>query len=336
MKLEIRDAEEMTNRVLQSWGICAEESKSITENLIEAELVQRKTHGLVTLPLIKHSIEQGTLNLANDQIAVIRESPVSLLIDGMRRSGFYVIGRALDLASAKIGNSGLVIVGLSNTAPSTGLVGLYARKATERNLIFICFSNCEGGLVPFGLKAAIWGTNPFTVGIPTKDVPVILDMASTRVNWGKIFLAQLEGKDIEYGIAIDKDGHITTNPHEALEGGILPFAEHKGSGLAFIIELLAGALTRSRVGYSVPGGWGTLFILIDPRLFGPIEEFQANTEAFIQEMKSAERMPGFGEVYYPGERSQELRQETLSLGFIDISDDLHHMLASQDKAYNEE
>jgi LDH2 family malate/lactate/ureidoglycolate dehydrogenase len=334
MKIKIQDAEKIAYRILQSWNICAEESYFITENLIEAELVGRKTHGLARLQLIKHTIDHNNMNISADPIEIIKETPVSLWIDGRRRSGFYVISKSLELAYKKVATSDLVIVGLSNTAPSIGLVSLYARKSTQKELIFIGFSNCEGGLIPFGLKKAIWGTNPFTVGIPTGKIPVILDMASSSKNWGEIYIAQLEGRDLPYGIAADEHGHITTKPQEAINGGLLPFAEHKGSGLAFVIELLAGALTGSRAGYSVKGGWGTLYILINPLIFGPLEEFQAKAEIFIQEMKSSEKISNTIEVCFPGEQTHRRREASLSSGYIDISDSVYRMLISLDKLKN--
>ena len=107
-----------------------------------------------------------------------------------------------------------------------------------------------------------------------------------------------------------------------MKGGLLPIAGHKGSGLAFIVELLAGALTGSRVGYSVPGGWGTFYILINRALFRPIDKFKDDVETAIKELKNAPKADGFDEIYFPGERSQKLREENLKAGEIEVSDQL--------------
>ena len=127
-------------------------------------------------------------------------------------------------------------------------------------------------------------------------------------------VARQEGKKIKEGVAVDEGGVITTDPEKAMKGGLLPIAKHKGSGLAFIVELLAGALTGSRVGFSVPGGWGTAYILIDPSIFRPINEFKNDVETAIKELKNAPKAEGVKEIYFPGEHSQKLREKNLQAG----------------------
>lgn len=120
---------------------------------------------------------------------------------------------------------------------------------------------------PLGTTKDLWGTDPITVSVPTHTIPVILDMASSQTTWGDLMVAKTEGKQIKEGVAIDADGNMTIDPAKAMEGGILPIAGHKGSGLAFIVELLGGGLSHSRIGGAVEGGWGSFYILIDPTMF---------------------------------------------------------------------
>jgi LDH2 family malate/lactate/ureidoglycolate dehydrogenase len=84
----------------------------------------------------------------------------------------------------------------------------------------------------------------------------------------------------------------------------------------------------------VKGGWGTLYILINPLIFGPLEEFQAKAEIFIQEMKSSEKISNTIEVCFPGEQTHRQREASLSSGYIDISDSVYRMLISLDKLKN--
>lgn len=152
---------------------------------------------------------------------------------------------------------------------------------------------------------------------------MILDMASSEINWGKAVLAQQTRKQLNLGVAIDRNGNLTTYPAAALMGGLLPFSGPKGSGMAFIIELLAGALTNSRVGYSVSGGWGTFFILLDPNLFRRINDFKEDINTAIKELKESDKMYGVDEIFYPGEKSLLLRQKNLRAGFIEVDDSLY-------------
>jgi L-2-hydroxycarboxylate dehydrogenase (NAD+) len=319
MKISINKAIQHSLNYLAKLGISKEEAELITENIIDAELAGRKTHGFVRLLSFKKSFDEQKLNIDPLEINIISQSPVSLYLNGRHKLGYGPIYKSLGLAFEKIKTSKIIIVGIKDLGV-TGYIGSYARKATEKNLIFIGFNNSTGGLIPFGSKKELWGTNPLTVGIPTNDIPVILDMASSQITWGELLVAKNEGKLIKEGVALDANGNPTTNPTEAMSGGLLPFFGHKGSGLAFIVELLGGALTGSRVGYQVPGGWGSLYILIDPTIFRPLADFKKDVTMAINELKTSPKATGFNEIYFAGEKSAKLRQKQINEGMVDISD----------------
>jgi len=321
MKITIQEATDLSNSLLEKIGIKTEEANLITQNLIDAELSGRKTHGLVRLLSFKKSSDDGKLNTEELKMDVIQESPISLHINGHKKLGYGPIYKSLDLAFEKVKTSKMLSVGIKDLGV-TGYIGAYARKATDQNLIFIGFNNSAGGLVPFGAKKELWGTNPITVGVPTSGLPVILDMASSQITWGDLLVAKNEGKQIKEGSAIDSDGVQTTDPEKAMGGGLLPFFGHKGSGLAFIVELLGGALTGSRVGYSVPGGWGSFYILIDPTIFRPLEDFKKDIDMAINELKNAPKADGVTEIFYPGEKSAKLRDRQIAEGLVEINDGL--------------
>ena len=281
--MKIEKAKELSLTILTKIGFKNEDAQLITKNLIDGELTGRKSHGLIRLPSIKRNIDNGKISTTHDNVEFINETATSLLVDAKNKPGFIPIYKSLDKAMEMAKQSGVVVVGIQNAAYCSGYIGSYANLATENDLIFIGFNNSPGGLIPYGSKKQLWGTNPLTIGIPTNDVPIVLDMASSKLTFGDLIVARTENKTIKKGVALDKEGMPTINPLEAIEGGLLPIAEHKGSGLAFIVELLAGALTGSRVGYAVEGGWGTSYILINPALFRPIEQFKNDIETAIKE-----------------------------------------------------
>lgn len=164
MTVKIKDLTELSEKIIQKWGFSDEEAKLITENFIDGELTGKKTHGLVRLLWMKKQIDAEKINVKKEKIEIVKETPVSLLVDGKNKPGVYVINKALEFGIDKAKKSGIVAVGCTNTAPVSGMVGSYARKATEQNLIFIGFNNSSGGLVPFGAIKELWGTNPLTVG----------------------------------------------------------------------------------------------------------------------------------------------------------------------------
>lgn len=320
-KITIKDAARISNSFLAILGFEKNESSLITRNLVDAEMSGKKTHGLIRLLAFRKKNEENKLNKTPLKVDIISESPVSLYIHGHNKLGYGIVYKSLNMAIKKAKKSGIVAVGIKDLG-MTGYIGSYARISAENNFIFIAFNSSPKGLVPYGSKKDLWGTNPLTVAIPTSDAPVILDMASTMITWGDLMVAINEGKAIPSGVAIDKEGNSTTDPNKAMKGGLLPFSGYKGSGLGFIVELLGGALTRSRVGYSIPGGGGTFYILISPSLFCPLLEFKNSVRIAINELKNSPKMKGFEEILFPGEKSHRLRSRLLKEGYLSVSQTL--------------
>lgn len=331
MKIKIYNAKKLSLQILTKLGFSDEEKELITQNLLEAELCERKSHGFSRLVSINKFVNaeklDRTVYVNKEKIEIIKETPSSLHINAKYKAGFYVIYKSLEMAIPKAKKNGVVTVGIKNAGYATGFIGDYARRAAENNLIFIGFHSIFGDMIPFGSIKAIFGTNPFTVGIPAINTHVILDMASSKITSGEVVIAKNEGKQIKEGVAIDSEGNPTTDPAKVFSGGgILPIAGHKGSGLAFIIELLGGALTGSSVGFSVAGGWGSFYILINPELFRPINEFKADVHKAIDELKNAPKANGVFEILFPGERASKQREKNLKAGEIEISEKLFKML----------
>lgn len=315
----IEDAINLSNRFLTKLGFKGEEINLITKNIVDAEIAQKRTHGLIRLLAFKKKNEENKLNKDLLKLNIKRESPISLYIDGGNKLGYGLIYKSLDLAVKKAKSIGICSVGIKDVG-MTGYIGGYARIATENDLIFISFNSSPKGLVPYGAKKDLWGTNPLTVAIPSKTAPIILDMASTKITWGDLMIALNENKNLKHGVAIDKNGDPTIDPKEAAQGGFLPISEHKGSGLGFIVELLGGALTGSRVGYSIPGGGGTFYILINPDVFVGIDILKDTVHRAVNELKSSPKMKGFSQILFPGEKSSTLRAEAMKSGKLSVSD----------------
>lgn len=328
MKLPLKELRDLIIEFIKKLGYSEDEAILLSENFYEAELSGKKSHGLGNLLWFKRAVTvKGSsgyeVKIESDQIEVTKETPISLHIDGKSKTGHLVIRKALDLAMEKVKTSKVVLAGLYNTAPSTGYVGFWARKATENNLIFMCWNNSNGRSAPYGSTQRLYGTDPITVGIPTNGLPIILDMATSKITVGQLMNYQRDNTELPPESAIDAQGEITTDPNIAwIEGALLPIAGYKGSGLTFIGEMLAGALTGSRVGYSVDGGWGTFFILFDPTIFRSLEEFKTDIDTAIKELKNSKKRTGITEVYYPGEKSQKLRKENLLKGYVEIDENL--------------
>lgn len=136
-------------------------------------------------------------------------------------------------------------------------------------------------------------------------------------------------------IAWDAEGKPALNPADALKGALRSFdRSYKGSHIGLMVELLAGALTGGAMENKGPArNWGSLVICIDPKIFGTLEEFQANANIMCERVKNAKILPDHAEgssIHLPGERGDTLEAANLAAGTLELSDDVY--LALKDTA----
>jgi uncharacterized oxidoreductase len=100
-------------------------------------------------------------------------------------------------------------------------------------------------------------------------------------------------------------------------GSIRAMGEHKGSGLAFMCEILGGALTGG--GCAGPGARskianGMLSIYMSPAVFGSANAFAEETRGYVEFFKSSRPDHPGGEVLAPGEPERRARAKRLKEG----------------------
>ena len=293
-------------------------SEICADYLIKAELVEAKSHGLTRLKMYCDRIKKKLIN-PRPNIKIKKISSSISYINADNSIGFVSsdIGVSQAIKNAKKTGIGLVAIKKSG---HFGLSSFYAEQAVKKNLIVFCFTNAPPALAPYGARKSLFGTNPICFGAPTGKVPFILDTSTSVINRGKIRHAHKFGKKIPYGVALDKFGQITTNAKEALKGTQLPIANFKGSGLAWMVDILSGVLTGSSHGgktkdpfddFSGPQNVGHLFITIDPKIFigkKYIKEIKKN----IRLVKKLPKAKGFSSILYPGERKNKLYKKNLN------------------------
>merc|ERR1712127_1125734 len=174
------------------------------------------------------------------------------------------------------GNNSIGFVAVKNSG-HYGLSGYYAEQAVKKGLMVMVFTNAPPAVAPHGALKSLFGTNPICFGTPTgSKVPFILDTSISMINRGKIRVAARKNQSIPEGVALDKFGKPTTDPKKALEGVQLPIAGFRGSGLAWMVDILSGVLTGGNhagrvkdpfTDFSGPQNIGHLFITFKANLF---------------------------------------------------------------------
>jgi LDH2 family malate/lactate/ureidoglycolate dehydrogenase len=171
------------------------------------------------------------------------------------------------------------------------------------------YTNAPPAVAPHGALKSLFGTNPICFGTPTgSKVPFILDTSISMINRGKIRLAARNNQKIPEGVALDKFGKPTTNAKKALEGVQLPIAGFRGSGLAWMVDILSGVLTGSNHGgkikdpfddFSGPQNIGHLFITFKTNLF--VKNYNNQIKENIKRIKKLPKIKGIKNIMYPGE-----------------------------------
>ena len=210
-----------------------------------------------------------------------------------------------------------------------GLSGYYAEQAVKKNLITMIYTNAPPAVAPHGALKSLFGTNPICFGTPTgTKIPFILDTSVSVINRGKIRVAERTNKKIPEGVALDKYGKPTTDAKKALAGVQLPIAGFRGSGLAWMVDILSGVLTGGNHAgkvkdpfddFSGPQNIGHLFIAIKPNLF--IENYNERIKENIKRIKRLPKIKGVKEILYPGQNKHRRYKKNLNKN-INISSNI--------------
>ena len=288
--------------------------------LINAELVGAPTHGLSRLKMYCDRINKKVIN-PKPKIKIKKISQSIDHIDANNSIGFIAGDIGIKQAIKNAKSTGIGLVGIKNSG-HYGLSGYYAEKAVKKNLIAFCFTNAPPAIAPHGARKSLFGTNPICFGAPTSSkVPFILDTSVSVINRGKIRVAAKTGKKIPEGVAFDKFGKPTTDAKKALAGVQLPIAGFRGSGLAWMVDILSGVITGGNHGgkvkdpfddFSGPQNIGHLFIVMKPNLF--VGNYNKRIKENIKKIKKLPKIKGVKEIFYPGQNKFKRYKTNLKKG----------------------
>jgi LDH2 family malate/lactate/ureidoglycolate dehydrogenase len=274
----------------------------VARSLVLANLVGHDSHGLVRLPQYVSAIRAGDLRASEEARLVSTRGSVGVVDGcwGFGQSAAQLATRvAMDLAAAH----GVGAVTIQN-CHHIGRVGEYVETiARARQIGFVC-CNSGAGVAPFGGVGRVLGTNPIGWSAPTAEGEVVLDIATATLPEGKLKIALYEGRTVAPGAVVDREGKPSVQPADFYSGGwLVPFAGHKGSGLAMLVELTGGLLSGmgSACDPAGMGGNGTLILCLDVAAFTPLDTYYAQADSFRRETKRLGTGPSGNEVLLPGE-----------------------------------
>ena len=294
-------------KIFKKFGLSENHASISTDALINAELVGAYGHGLSRLKMYCDRIKKRLIN-PRPKIKIKTVSQSISLVDANDSIGFVAADIAIKQAIKNAKKTGIGMVAVRNSG-HYGLSGYYAEQAIKKNLITMIYTNAPPAVAPHGSLKSLFGTNPICFGTPTgSKVPFILDTSISMINRGKIRFADKNNQKIPLGVALDKFGRPTTNAKKALQGVQLPIANFKGSGLAWMVDILSGVLTggnhAGRVkdpfdDFTGPQNIGHLFITFKTNLF--VNNYNKRIKDNINKIKRLPKIKGVKEIVYPGQ-----------------------------------
>ena len=318
-ELSIEALREFGRRAYERAGMPPDDARVVVDVQLEADLRGVDTHGFQRLPWYVERLLAGDNNPRPD-IRAVRESPVSVVVDGDNGLGQLVCTRLMEHTVAKAAAAGLAL-GASRHSNDWGCGASYPLLAARAGLVAFGTTTSVPTLAPFGSATRMTGNNPIVYAVPRRDgPPIVLDMALTPVALGKVLRAAAEGQPIpETWGFLDRDGRPTTDPEVALTGVIPAIGGYKGTGLSLVMNVLAGILpggAHSAAVANAGGRRGQLFWVAHPDLLGDRARFLEEVEAMVAQVRRAEPLPGADGVYLPGELETRRAEQARARGAI--------------------
>ncbi|MBP1883781.1 Ldh family oxidoreductase [Sinorhizobium mexicanum] len=315
--------------ILIAWGMPQAHAERTAEVLSWADLHGVESHGISMLVEYDMRFRDGRLKMDAD-FKVMRESPVSVLIDGDGGMGHVAYAMAAEAAISKAKSAGIAVAAVRNSS-HFGAVGYFTNLAARAGLIGMGATSAAGiRVAPTGGAEAKLGTDPWSFAAPSMDDnPFLLDMATTTVAYGKIRNKMNEGLPMPVGWGSDNAGRASTEPLDVTRrggfmsplGGTPEGSSYKGYGLSMMVNILSSCLsgatlitdpmhTKKPQGFDI----GHFYLAIDPRLFRDDGAFESDVATFCNALRATKRVESEVPVMVAGDPQWAMAEQRMREG----------------------
>ncbi len=316
---------QFTAAVFEHYGVPRPDANLAADVLAYSDEHGIDSHGVARLKTYVDLLQSGRINPHPD-MKIIRGKGSVATVDGDNGLGLVIGPKCMEMAMQRAQELGSGWISVCNTN-HYGAAGYYPVMALPHDLIGISMTNTTKGVAPFLGAEKMLGTNPIAIAFPgLHEPPIVIDIASSTVSYGKVEIAHRKGEQIPEGWCIDQNGLPTTHPADMMQGGaLLPLGSdyrgsgHKGYCLAAMVDILSAVLSGANWGpFAVPfainvtptgrqvgKGIGHFFGALDIESFRDTTEFKAEIDAWIHTMRSTRPLPGKSAVLIPGDPERE-------------------------------
>jgi LDH2 family malate/lactate/ureidoglycolate dehydrogenase len=315
VRLTEAEARAIGETAVQRIGYTAEDARIVVDQLIDNMLCGYQFAGL---PRILAMAGDEKIKLGRTPMRVVKETPVSALMDGGNQIGYVTCYHGAHKAIEKARTHGISCVGIYNTYYS-GRNAYFVEQIVKEGYIAMHTASNKPRVVPPGATVPALGTNPICFGFPSEEGPVTFDIGTASLMWGDVMLHAHVGEPLPEGVGFDENGKPTRDAAATLKGGVAPFGGkdhvYKGYGLSFAIQAL-GLLAGSAIIRDQVLDYGFLFWAINPEIMLPGNDFKQRMSQYVREMKALPKQPGVSEIRVPSERASRERERRRVEGVV--------------------
>lgn len=316
-----------TERILVSLGLPRERARLGAQLIAETDRDGIRTHGIARLPRFAELVRLGRVVPTAEPERVAWFGALERWT-GRLGPGNLAAHAMTERAVALAREHGIGAVALSQTNHwQRG--GSYGWEAAEANCALLAWTNTMPNLPAWGATAPTLGNNPLVIAVPRPATgdnaqgsgPVVLDIAMSQFSYGALASYRERGELLPIPGGYDEAGELTHDP-AAIERTqrALPIGFWKGSGLAFVLDLLASMLSGGKGTHEIPPdplaetGVSQIFVAVSPESVGSLAEMRRIADGCIDWLHAANPVTPGTAPRYPGEGTLRVREESLRLG----------------------
>ena len=272
-------------------GMDDDKASTVSRLLVLTDMMGRRTHGLAMAPLYAADIRKGDMQVTGEP-EVAKDTGATLVWDGRYLPGLWLMDRAIDAAIERCVTHGVVTFAIRRSH-HIGCLAALVKQAADRGYVAIIANSDPAGkrVAPYGGTQALFTPNPFAIGYPGAEHPVLVDTCASITTTSMTRQKYAAGEMFEHPWLLDADGNPTCDPavleHRDPQGSLQLVGGqeygHKGFGLALMIEALSQGLS-GHGRRDAPTQWGgnTFLQVLDPEFFAGRDAFLRQTD-FLSE-----------------------------------------------------
>ena len=282
----------------QAAGLATEKAELLAEMLTANDLRGVFSHGTTQMATYARLLRDGILN-HQPNVQVVKETPVSVLVDGDGGLGYFPANMATQILIEKAKTQGMAVA-LTRNHGHFGAAGLYSRLTLPHDLLCFVTSGHQLDLQPGQHILSAAGGSPMSFSAPAGEEESLV---------------------LDFGAIHDL---YATSPHRDEIIRLAPGSVFRAIGMGAICQawggFLAGVpLDPARATRTYRGAnQGSLVMAFRIDLFLDARQFKHEMDEYVRAVKKLQPLAGFAESFLPGgveaARAQTYRAQGIPVG----------------------